>query len=269
MHVLSGKGKTPLRRSNSCAVSVNKTKTHVLKGSCEKSCQVTSEQIKADMKAAAENSRRTSCKGVTTETREASSRPTTANGMVQTASLGAEARTGMRPVTGGSGTGSVVSRQVGGCGRVAAGTTHRTTSNRAMGPGWINDDLEPGSSRTRDARVRQNSSQGSVAVNCAPREPTLLPGQRERQAAVTGGCPRQSLATHEDFFPRRPLTRSCTRMSSVPLAPETGEKSALLISFDLVLCWCIATLWSLEELPATGWSRQKSPQSSWLNKTGF
>ncbi|XP_035504918.1 F-box only protein 38 isoform X2 [Scophthalmus maximus] len=64
-----GKGKTPLRRSNNVALpvsaSVDQSKAPVPDISCEKSCQVTSEQIKADMKAAAENSRRTSVKGIT------------------------------------------------------------------------------------------------------------------------------------------------------------------------------------------------------------
>ncbi|XP_055368427.1 F-box only protein 38 isoform X2 [Betta splendens] len=225
-----GKGKTPLRR-NSCAVpvSVNKTKAPVSKSTCEKSCQVTSEQIKADMKAAAENSRRTSCKGVATEPREAMSRPAAANGVVQAANLGTGGRTGMRPIIGcGSGAGPAVSRPVSACGRVVPATTHRTTttSNRATGPAWADDDVEAGSSCTRDARVRQSANQGSMDINCAARGPAPLPRQRERHPAVTDSSSQQSLARDEDFFPRRPLTRSCTRMSSVPLVPETDLSRA-------------------------------------------
>lgn len=245
--MLSGKGKTPLRRRNnvavSVAVSVDKRKTQVSESTCEKSCQVTSEQIKADMKAAAENSRRTSSKGITTEARETTARPGTDNGLVQgTGSFGAEGRIGVRPMTGSvgrTGPGAVMSGQVSGYGSGVAGTTHRTatTTDRATGPGWTNDGAEGGGSSTRDARVRQGSGPASVnspeprsaAINCAPRGPTLLAGQGERQpamaqsASAAGTGPQQGLARDEDFVPRRPLTRSCTRMSSVPLIPETGK----------------------------------------------
>lgn len=52
----SGKGKAPLRRN--AAVSQSHTRS-----SCEKSCQVSSEQIKADMKAAADRNHRTGSTG--------------------------------------------------------------------------------------------------------------------------------------------------------------------------------------------------------------
>ncbi|KAJ3605941.1 hypothetical protein NHX12_027984 [Muraenolepis orangiensis] len=54
--LLSSKGKTPLRRPGSAAApSAVKTPAPTDEGWCEKSCQVTSEQIKADMKAATES----------------------------------------------------------------------------------------------------------------------------------------------------------------------------------------------------------------------
>uniref|UniRef100_A0A7N8XQM6 F-box protein 38 n=1 Tax=Mastacembelus armatus TaxID=205130 RepID=A0A7N8XQM6_9TELE len=85
--VFLGKGKTPLRRSNNVAVSVtssmDQTKAQVSDSSCEKSCQVTSEQIKADMKAAAENSRRTSSKGITTDALETTERSEADSGTVR------------------------------------------------------------------------------------------------------------------------------------------------------------------------------------------
>lgn len=233
-----GKGKTPLRRSNNVSVSVDQTKAKVSESTCEKSCQVSSEQIKADMKAAAENSRRTISKGITIEAGETTARPGVDSGVVQgTASAGAEGRTGMRPVTGSGGStgpGGVMSRQVGGCGRVVAGTTHRapTTTDRATGPGWTNDGAEGGGTCTMDTRVSQGSGPASVdnleprgaTVNHAPRVPTLLAGHGERQpdSAARSG-PQQGRVRDEDFVPRRPLTRSCTRMSSEPLVPETGK----------------------------------------------
>uniref|UniRef100_A0A3Q1I6M8 F-box domain-containing protein n=1 Tax=Anabas testudineus TaxID=64144 RepID=A0A3Q1I6M8_ANATE len=115
LYVLPGKGKTPLRRNNNVAVSVGQTKAQVSESTCEKSCQVTSEQIKADMKAAAENSWRTTSKGITIEAGETTARPGADNGIAQrNISAGAEGRTGMRPMTGSggrTGPGSVMSRQ--------------------------------------------------------------------------------------------------------------------------------------------------------------
>ncbi|XP_074503860.1 F-box only protein 38 isoform X1 [Sebastes fasciatus] len=251
-----GKGKTPLRRSNnvavSVAVSVDQTKAQVSESSCEKSCQVTSEQIKADMKAAAENNRRTSAKGIPTEAVETTARPGADGGTIRgTASAGATARTGVRPLAGSVGRvgpGAAPSRQVGGCGRVVVGTAHRatTTTDRATGTGRTNDSTEgpPGAQTgdgcARETGVRQSSGPVCVdsleprgaAVNHASRRPTLLTGQGERQptpagsASVTGSGSQQGQAGDEDFVPRRPLTRSCTRTSSVSLISETDLSRA-------------------------------------------
>lgn len=231
------------------AVSVGQTKAQLMESSCEKSCQVTSEQIKADMKAAAETSRRTSSKGITTEAGETTARPGADSGTVRgTGSAGAAARTGVGPVTGAVGRvgpGAATSRQVGGCGRVVAGTIHRatTTTDRATGTGRTNDGTEgpcgahTGDSGTREAGVTQRSGPAEVdsleprdaAVNHAPMRPALLAGQGDGQPASAGSASaahsssQQGQARDEDFVPRRPLTRSCTRMSSVSLAPETGK----------------------------------------------
>uniref|UniRef100_A0A7N6BIM0 F-box domain-containing protein n=2 Tax=Anabas testudineus TaxID=64144 RepID=A0A7N6BIM0_ANATE len=193
LYVLPGKGKTPLRRNNNVAVSVGQTKAQVSESTCEKSCQVTSEQIKADMKAAAENSWRTTSKGITIEAGETTARPGADNGIAQrNISAGAEGRT------------------------------------------------EGGGSCARDVRVRQGSGPASVdnseprcaTVNRAARVPTLPAGQGERQPAhaeshsSARSGPQQGRARYEDFVPRRPLTRSCTRMSSVPLVPETDLSRA-------------------------------------------
>uniref|UniRef100_A0A8C9YT42 F-box protein 38 n=1 Tax=Sander lucioperca TaxID=283035 RepID=A0A8C9YT42_SANLU len=238
------KGKTPLRRSNNVAVSVavlvDQTKPQVLESSCEKSCQVTSEQIKADMKAAADNSRRTSGKGIATETVETTADSGTVRG---TGSAGATARTGVRPVTGSAGRvgpGAATPRQGGGCGRTVVATNHRATAttDRATGTGRTNDSTEgpsgaqTGDSCTRETGLRHSSGPACVdsleprgaAVNNASRRPTLLTGQGERQPAGSGS--QQGQASDEDFIPRRPLTRSCTRMSSDSLISETDLPSA-------------------------------------------
>ncbi|KAA8579279.1 hypothetical protein FQN60_009104 [Etheostoma spectabile] len=241
-----GKGKTPLRRNNNVAVPVDQTKPQVLESSCEKSCQVTSEQIKADMKAAADNSRRTSSKGIATEAMETTARPGADSGTARgTGNAGATARTGVRPVTGSVGRvgpGAATPRQVGGCGRTVVGTNHRATAtattDRATGTGRTNDSTEgpsgaqAGDSCTRETGPRHSSGPACVdsleprgaAINHASRRPSLLTGQGERQPAGSGS--QQGQASNEDFIPRRPLTRSYTRMSSEFLISETDLSSA-------------------------------------------
>lgn len=66
--VVSGKGKTPLRKKCSVAFkSPAQQTTPSEESSCEKGCQVTSEQIKADMKAASDPSDRTKGKDCSNE----------------------------------------------------------------------------------------------------------------------------------------------------------------------------------------------------------
>lgn len=234
-----GKGKTPLRRSNTVAL------VSVLERSCEKSCQVTSEQIKADMKAAAESTKRPSTKGTPAEAGETSARPGAQTGTVRvTGSVGAAARSGVRPVTGSVGRvgpGST-SRQVGGCSRVVVGSSHRapTTTDRATGTGRTIDSTEGGQAGDKEDGLRPSSGPAAVdgveprdgAVNHASRRAALPSAQGERlpvpagSASATGSGSKQAQTRHEDFVPRRPLTRSCTRMSSLSLVPETDLSRA-------------------------------------------
>lgn len=240
--MFAGKGKTPLRRSNNLAVpvaSADQKMVQVLESSCEKSCQVTSEQIKADMKAAAENSKRNSSKEITPEAGDTTARPAANSGTVLgTGSAGGAARTGVKPVTvsvGRVGPGVATSRQAGGCGSVVAGTTHRATTtgmtiDSTEGP----SEAQTGHSCTREGGVRQSSGPADVdsldstgaAGNHASSRPAQLAGQGERQPASAGSASAagsSSQQDHKDFVPRRPLTRSCTRLSSVSLVPETGK----------------------------------------------
>ncbi|XP_060935562.1 F-box only protein 38 [Limanda limanda] len=223
-----GKGKTPLRRSNNVAlsVSVDKTKVQVSDSSCEKSCQVTSEQIKADMKAAADNSRRTSSKGIPTESRESTPR---ADSWTEhsSGSTGAAARTELRQVTGSvirNGAGAATSRQVDRCGRVVVGMSHRTITTTENPSGAL-------TGNTREAGMWLSSSPASLeqrgaAVDHASGRPALVGKGQSQHVPDTGSGSQHAPARDEDFVPRRPLTRSCTRMSSVSLVPETDLSRA-------------------------------------------
>ncbi|KAM4554520.1 F-box only protein 38 [Odontesthes bonariensis] len=227
-----GKGKTPLRRSNNVAAS---PKAQVSQSSCEKSCQVTSEQIKADIKAATEISKRTSNKGVATETVEATARAAAGSGTLQPTP-----RTRVRPVTGPmsrEGPAAAPSGHVGGCGRGVEGNSHRSTTDRATGSVRTNDcarsEAQVGEGGERwssgpagvDTLESRNAAvsppHGKAAQQEGHEEPQLAPAP----PASVGFSSRHSQA-RQDFVPRRPLTRSCTRTSSVPLLPETDLSRA-------------------------------------------
>ncbi|XP_041847165.1 F-box only protein 38 isoform X2 [Melanotaenia boesemani] len=218
-----GKGKTPLRRSSSIVGShaaSEQLKPQMCRSSCEKSCQVTSEQIKADIKAATETTKRTISKGTNLKSVEATVRPGADGGLVPSRSSSAALRTRVRPVTGS------LSREgpaaaVGAYGRVMEGHSHRSTIERASGlvrtTHCTQSEAQTGGSRQRP----------SPAVDHGLETSALQQGQPslDGTASVTG-LGSQQRRISQDFVPRRPLTRSCTRTSSVPLVPETDLSRA-------------------------------------------
>ncbi|XP_013883085.1 F-box only protein 38 [Austrofundulus limnaeus] len=224
-----GKGKTPLRRNN--MVLSGRTKPQMSHSSCEKSCQVTSEQIKADIKAATENNRATNSKEPPPGTGESSAGPGPDCGKVQgTSSTEAGSRTKDKPsvsaTRGRPPAGS--SGHVGGCRRVVNGSMPTVPPDRAAGV--IRTDENPSKARNRNSFFNESgdrSSPGPSSVDSqASRCPALgTAGQDrhgERQPDTTGTFVNGSQQNHSHgFIPRRPLTRSCTRMSSAPLIPET------------------------------------------------
>uniref|UniRef100_A0A674NI08 F-box protein 38 n=1 Tax=Takifugu rubripes TaxID=31033 RepID=A0A674NI08_TAKRU len=219
--VFTGKGKTPLRRSNNSGVpgeaAADQPLVQVLESSCEKSCQVTSEQIKADMKAAAENAKRSNCKGVTPDAVQNSARAGATTGAVWgPGSAAGPTRTRAKPV--------------GGCGSMVAGMAQRQNTSG----GIDNPEGPPRAQRgTLEAGVGQNSGgvcldSTTVTGNQDSRRIALLAGQEDRRAAPSRSAVNQhGPGACQDFVPRRPLTRSRTRLSSVPLAPETVRKKRM------------------------------------------
>lgn len=256
--VFAGKGKTPVRRGNSWAVSVaasaDQTMIQVLERSCEKSCQVTSEQIKADMKAAAEISKKNTSNEITPETEESTKRSGANNGTVWGTGSGERAaRPAGKPVTGSGGRvgpGVTSSRQGGSCGSKADQPTHRpNTASISI------DDIDGPSgaqsqnSCTREPRISESSGPADIdsldftghAGNHNPRRPAILVGQGDGlnasggSASAPDSCLQQDHLRNKDFVPRRPLTRSCTRMSSVSLVPETGKIEITIANLNTLL----------------------------------
>ncbi|KAM9375503.1 F-box only protein 38 isoform 2-T2 [Pholidichthys leucotaenia] len=214
-----GKGKAPLRRRNVVPPADDLPKAQVGEGTCEKSCQVTSEQIKADIKAANEI-RRTNSKGISTETVEAPSEAGANTEAAQSSgSVRTQSRTGVRPVSGPvgrAGPATAAAAHRGGSGRVAVGTillTDRSgnTNDSTAGPSGP----QSGGSHSYGPANLDCSQPSGAAVNPSSQRPELEAGS----SASSSGS-QQSEAMCGDFVPRRPMTRSCTRTSSVALAPE-------------------------------------------------
>uniref|UniRef100_A0A673HJZ8 F-box only protein 38-like n=1 Tax=Sinocyclocheilus rhinocerous TaxID=307959 RepID=A0A673HJZ8_9TELE len=176
-----GKGKTPLRRHEPQPQEL----------SCEKGCQVTSEQIKADMKAAIETAERGA--------RDRNSGPGSASGY---ASANQDNQGGA-----GRGEDDMVrtrctcseNRSRGGHGLPVGGDSHRSERHspeqRAGG-----DEME------------------DMHSNAPPRTQGSTEGQSERTAGHQHGSSHRSPT---DEFPRRPVTRARSRLSSVPLVCES------------------------------------------------
>uniref|UniRef100_A0A8C4HS77 F-box domain-containing protein n=1 Tax=Dicentrarchus labrax TaxID=13489 RepID=A0A8C4HS77_DICLA len=185
----SCKGKTPLRRSNNVAVSVAASVDQTKAQVLESSCEK-------------------SCQ-VTSEQIKADMKAAVENSK-RTSNKGVTTEAGETSTRPGAEGGPV--RSTGSAGAAArTGVRPVTGSVSRVGPGVATSSLGP-----RDAS----------------RRPALLVGQGERQpvpagsTSAAGSVSQQGQARDEDFVPRRPLTRSCTRMSSVSLIPETDLSRA-------------------------------------------
>ncbi|XP_076878634.1 F-box only protein 38 [Brachyhypopomus gauderio] len=189
-----GKGKTPLRRRGSQCPS------------CEKGCQVTSEQIKADMKAASESTE----DGSRDRTGGAAGHNT--GGCVcsirwreESANPEGRGRAGAREE------GPMRTRCS--CVRAHAGaeTGARTTLSQPAG----------GESRAGhhgpEQTVKAEQSEARHR-NAPPRTPSSAEGHGAAGLQGEAGPPHR---TSRDMFSRRPVTRACSRLCSVPLVSES------------------------------------------------
>ncbi|CAL8264312.1 unnamed protein product [Lota lota] len=251
-NVHSSKGKTPLRRPGStAALSAVKTPAPTDEGWCEKSCQVTSEQIKADMKAATESGnnglagvgKQGPAAGVARDG-NMTTRHAADTGMGQGSTSGrAGARQGPARVCHKveSGQGAVSGRNLARTNHEAAGTIGRETTTVQDNEGMVSSSMErvgemeaghsirvaePGAlAEPAGSRVMNRvESRGSATIN-RPKSETLTDGQMPPSESL--GCSNQQVDSLEEMFvPRRPLTRSRSRMSLVPLVAEADLSRA-------------------------------------------
>lgn len=244
-----GKGKTPLRRpGRMAAMSAMKTLAPTHEGCCEKSCQVTSEQIKADMRAATES-------GTNGLAGVGKQGPTAGGARDRNMTMRHAHNTAMGPgSTGGrAGTrqsasrvctnlereqGTVSGRNLGRTTYEAAGTAGRETRTVQSNGGRVSSSSE----RVGDAESRHSIRDGETGALAEPAGSGIMVSVESRGSGTTNRhCnetltegqrpPSESLGCsnlepvnclEETFVPRRPLTRSRSRMSAVPLIAEAG-----------------------------------------------
>lgn len=195
-----GKGKTPLRRRG----------LQPQESSCEKGCQVTSEQIKADMKAA-------------TETAERGNKDRTS---------------GAGPASGYATGGCVCSirwredsanqENRGGVGRGEEGMVRtRCTCSRSRSSAEIGTGGGHGHSGELESQDPEQRAGGEEMEDRQSSTPPRNQSSSEEHTKKTAGQPHDDRPpdsshrspTHE--FPRRPVTRACSRLSVEPLVCES------------------------------------------------
>ncbi|KAF6737378.1 F-box only protein 38 [Oryzias melastigma] len=190
-----GKGKTPLRRGHNAAVKV---KARATPTSCEKSCQVSSEQIKADTKAAAESRR--GSRGVCTDPADAAVPRSRGRPWAGPVGRAAPAAGASGPVSGG--------------GRGADGGPLRSNADRTAGLLRTSTYSTP---EVEAASTEAAERPGPHSTNAEPRCPPPVSPLGHGGAANSS----QQTPAGVNSIPRRPLTRSHTRMCAQPLLPET------------------------------------------------
>ncbi|KAF4015222.1 hypothetical protein G4228_005983 [Cervus hanglu yarkandensis] len=212
LSAVSGKGKTPLRkRYNSHQMGQSK-QFPLEESSCEKGCQVTSEQIKADMKAARDIPEKKknkdvypSCSSTTASTVGNSSTASQSPDFVRTVNSGGSSEPSPTEVD--------VSRQ---CVCSPGGSE----DSEAMEEGDAESSVcprccchRPQESQRRTSRC-SDEERPSTSRACVVNGPD---GEDRRGSSQPERCDVQS---NEDY-PRRPLTRARSRLSHVPLVSES------------------------------------------------
>ncbi|NXQ87721.1 FBX38 protein, partial [Nyctibius grandis] len=245
---VSGKGKTPLRKRCS-ASQVGQTKHfYTEESSCEKGCQVTSEQIKADMKAASDMPERNKskdsypgCSNATGSTGTSSScsavSPSpdcaqTANGHSAGTSpaIGDESRQCICSPCKSEGSSERETEERSGCSRCSC---YKPQDTQQRTSGCCDGECPSTSGACRNG---PNSTGSDFALrtlpNCGP------PGKTNDERTSGSACGRaseeESMGSQrrscemecKEEYPRRPLTRARSKLSHVPLVSESEVAKA-------------------------------------------
>uniref|UniRef100_A0A8C9F4T5 F-box protein 38 n=1 Tax=Pavo cristatus TaxID=9049 RepID=A0A8C9F4T5_PAVCR len=255
---VSGKGKTPLRKRCSASQVGQAKQFHMEESSCEKGCQVTSEQIKADMKAASDMPERNkgkdsypSCGNTTGSTGSSSScsaiSPSpdcaqTASSHCAGTSLTAadESRQCVCSPCKSEGSSERETEETSVCSRCSC---YKPQDTQRRTSGCCDGECPSTSGACRGGR----SSAGSdfafrTLPNCgSPREAS---GERTSGSACgpaggeesVGSQQRSCETQYKEEYPRRPLTRARSKLSHVPLVSESGMAYTQCSFLSKLLC---------------------------------
>lgn len=255
-----GKGKTPLRKKSLVNQYDLQRPSKVDESSCEKSCQVTSEQIKADMKAASDGPERNRSKDVSCATGICSSPSGTANSNIATSSQSTESN-GTDTLNGGCrhynaayspqfdsgihncscsthriGDSSSSNEQNSRNGSVPTCCMCSTTQVNESTTCGCSEPNEPSTSKASsdksDLKGRCNTdstesefSQRKSSI-CKQEHQNIGNGRTNgecggvRHAENTNHHPTCSEGTQKEGYPRRPVTRSSSKFGQIPLIAE-------------------------------------------------
>lgn len=233
---VSGKGKTPLRKRCSSSHGAQAKQFPVEESSCEKGCQVTSEQIKADMKAASDMPERNKSKDSygTCGTAPGSSAPTPSSCSAASPSPDCAQAAQSHCAASSPAAAAEECRQCGSspCRRDGSGEREAEESpvcsrcsSRRRTSGGVDGESPSTSAACRDGP--------DCALRTLPHctgAAAAQPGH-DRTSGSACGAGRQEQSTQppgwqldcKEEYPRRPLTRARSRLSHVPLVSEPGR----------------------------------------------
>ncbi|XP_068815398.1 F-box only protein 38 isoform X1 [Struthio camelus] len=240
---VSGKGKTPLRKRCSASQAGQTKQFHTEESSCEKGCQVTSEQIKADMKAASDMPERNKSK----DSYPGCSNATGSTG-TSTSCSAASPSPDCAPTAHSYSAGTSVaiadgSRQCVCSPCKSEGSSERETEESSVCSRcscYKPQDLQRRTSGCCDGecpstsgacRSGPNSTGSDFALRTLPNcgSPVETSDERTSGSACgpageeesTGSQSRSYEMEYKEEYPRRPLTRARSKLSHVPLVSES------------------------------------------------
>lgn len=239
---VSGKGKTPLRKR--CSVSqVGQAKQfHAEESSCEKGCQVTSEQIKADMKAASDMPEKNKSKDSYPGCSNATGSTGTSNSCSGVSPSPDCAQTAGSHSAGTSPAAADESRQCVCSPSKSEGSSERETEESSVCSRCSCYKPQDTQQRTSGCCDGEYPSTSGACGNGPNRSDFALrtlpncgyPGEASDERTSGSACgtasgeesmgsqQRSCELKYKEEYPRRPLTRARSKLSHVPLVSESG-----------------------------------------------
>ncbi|XP_072923735.1 F-box only protein 38 isoform X2 [Hemitrygon akajei] len=257
---ICGKGKAPLRKKSPVNQSGLPRPSVVDESSCEKSCQVTSEQIKADMKAASDIPEQNRDKDVSSTTGICSSPSGAANSNIVASSQSMESK-GTDTMNGGCGhynatyssqfdsgihTHSCSTHSIGDSanskeqnssnGSVPTSCMCNTTQVNERRTCGCSEPEEPSTSKafSENCDIKGHCKTDSMVTEPSQREPSICTQEQQNvdNGRTNGECgvtrdtenvnhhPMYSKGGQHEGYPRRPVTRSSSKFGQIPLITE-------------------------------------------------